>query len=242
MSNKQVENTPSGSPVYRYEARSKSFEAAVDSPDIEKIEQHIEKHIGKIETVYHELVSDLVHIDVFFIKPTPQRNFITLITSGMSHRPMKAPPQAAKFQYAELLICLPPDWQLSDEALKDEKYYWPIRQLKMLARFPHEYDSWLWYGHTIPNGDPPRPFASNTKLTGIILAPPLLSPKEFFTLEINENKTVHFFNILPLHTDEMNTKLKKGSDDLFENLDKQGVNELLDINRPSVYKKSWWPF
>jgi len=241
MSNKQVEDTPSGSPIYRYEARSKPFEAAVDSPDIEKIEQHIEKHIGKIETVYHELASDLVHIDVFFIKPTPKRNFITLITSGMSHRPMKAPPQAEKFQYAELLICLPPDWQLSDEALKDEKNYWPIRQLKMLARFPHEYDSWLWYGHTIPNGDPPRPFASNTNLTGIIIAPPLLSPKDFFTLEINENKTIHFFSILPLHTNEMNTKLKKGSDDLFENLDKQGVNELLNINRPSVYKKSWWP-
>ncbi len=242
MSNKQVKNTPSGSTIYRYEGRSKPFEAAVDSPDIEKIEQHVEKHIGKIDTVYHELLSDLVHIDVFFIKPTPKRNFITLITSGMSHRPMKVPPQAEKFNYAELLICLPPEWNLNDEALKNEKYYWPIRQLKMLARFPHEYETWLWYGHTIPNGDPPRPFANNTNLTGIILAPPLLSPKDFFTLEINENKTIHFFSILPVHTDEMNTKLKKGSDDLFENFDKQGINELLNINRPSVYKKSWWPF
>jgi hypothetical protein len=238
MSNKQVENTPSGTPIYRHEARSKPIEAAVDSPDIEKIEQHIEKHIGKIETVYHELVSDLVHIDVFFIKPTPQRNFITLVTSGMSHRPMKAPPQAEKFQYAELLICLPPDWPLTDEALKDEKYYWPIRQLKMLARFPHEYDTWLWYGHTIPNGDPPQPFASNTELSGIIIAPPLLSPREFFTLKIEESKTIYFFSILPLHTDEMNTKLKKGSDDLFEHFDKNGVNELLNIHRPSVYKKA----
>lgn len=242
MSNKKVENTPSGSPIYRYEERTKPFEPALDSPDIEKIEEHVQKHIGEIETVYHELVSDLVHIDVFFIKPTPQRNFITLITSGMSYRPMKAPPQVANFQYAELLICLPPDWPLTEEALNDEKYYWPVRQLKMLARFPHEYDTWLWYGHTVPNGDPPQPFADNTKLSGIILAPPLLSSQDFFTLKIDENKTIHFFGVLPLHADEMSRKLQKGSEDLFEHLAKQGVNELLNIQRPSVYKKSWWPF
>jgi hypothetical protein len=242
MDNKKIESTPSGTPIYRYEPRSKPFEAAVDSPDIGKIEEHIEKHIGKIGSVYHELVSDLVHIDVFIIQPTPNRNFITLITSGMSDRPMEAPPEVKEFQYAELMICLPPDWPLHDEALKDEKNYWPIRQLKMLARFPHEHDTWLWYGHTIPNGNPQHAFASNTKLSGIIIAPPMLSPKEFFMLEIDETKTIYFFCILPLHKDEMNTKLRKGSDDLFEHFEKQGVNELLNTQRPSVYKKVWWPF
>ena len=242
MTNIKVEDTPSGSQIYRYEERAKPFEAALDSPDIEKIEEHIKRHIGDIETVYHELLSDLVHVDVFFIKPTLNRNFISLITSGMSHRPMKAPPQVATYQYAELMICLPPDWPLSNEALKEERYYWPIRQLKMLARFPHEYDTWLWYGHTMPNGDPPQPFAENTKLSGIILAPPKLSPQDFFTLKIDDNKTIYFFSVLPVHTEEMNMKLKKGSEDLFEHFDKHGVNELLNIQRPSVYKKLWWPF
>lgn len=242
MSNKQTDNTPSGTPIYRYEPRSKPFESPVDTPHLQEIEQHIEKHLGKIDSVYHELISDLVHIDVFVIKPTPERNFITLITSGMSHRPMQAPPEVAEYQYAELLICLPPDWPLNEAALKDEKHYWPIRQLKMLARFPHEYDTWLWYGHTIPNGDPPKPFAANTKLTGVILAPPTLAPEEFFTLTINEQKTIYFFSLVPLHTNEMETKLQKGSDDLFEHLDQHGVTEVLNIQRPSVYKKGWWPF
>jgi hypothetical protein len=238
----EADKTPAGDPIFRHKARSKPFEPAFDSPDGVKIEQHIEKHIGKIETVYHELVSDLVHVDVFFIKPTPQKNHITLVTSGMSSRAMKAPPQAEKWQYAELLICLPPDWPLNDEALEDERKYWPIRQLKMLARLPHEYDTWLWYGHTIPNGNPAQPFASNTKLSGIILALPTLLPKEFITLEIDEHKTIVFFSILPIHADETNMKLKKGADALFEQFDKHGVNELLDIQRPSVIKKSWWPF
>jgi len=151
MSKRSLERSTSGSPIYRYGPRTKPFEVAIDNPDMERIQQHIEKHIGEVAMVYHELISDLVHIDIFWIKPTPNRNFHTLITGGMSARPMKAPPQAKEFQYAELLVCLPPEWSLDEEAFKDERYYWPIRQLKMLARFPHEYDTWLWYGQYTEN-------------------------------------------------------------------------------------------
>ena len=36
---------------------------------------------------------------------------------------------------------------------KDLPYerFWPIQMLKFLARFPHEYKTWLGWGHTIPN-------------------------------------------------------------------------------------------
>jgi hypothetical protein len=242
MADKRVEKSPSGSPIYRYEQRTKPFEPAFAGPDIKKIEQHFHKHIGKIEMVFHELVSDLVHVDVFWVKPTPQRNFHTLITSGMSDHPMKTPPQAEQCKYAELLICLPPQWPLSDEAMKDENNYWPIRALKMLARLPHAYDTWLWYAHTIPNGDPPKPFARNTNLSGIIIELPILAPKDFFKLEITPEKTIYFFSILPIYTEEMNFKLHKGADALFERFDQQGINELLDVQRPNVCKKSPWPF
>lgn len=74
---------------------------------MEKIQQHVERFIGKVDMVYHEIISDFVHLDIFLVNPTPERNFFTLVTSGMSQRPMKAPPGAEKFQYAELMICLP---------------------------------------------------------------------------------------------------------------------------------------
>ncbi|WP_322509435.1 suppressor of fused domain protein [Anaerolinea sp.] len=239
---RKIESTPSGTPIYRYEPRSKPAERLVDYPDMEKIQQHVERFIGKVDMVYHEIISDLVHLDIFLVNPTPERNFFTLVTSGMSQRPMKAPPGAEKFQYAELMICLPSYWLLTDEALQDETFYWPIRQLKTLARFPHEYDTWLWYGHTIANGEPARPFARNTKFSGIILGLPVLSPQDSWTLEITENKTVFFLSVIPLYRDEMEMKLKKGSEDLFERFDQQGVNELLNLKRPSVYKKRWWIF
>src|SRR5574340_475600 len=242
MAIKKSEISPSGSPIFRYEKRTKPFEVAVAPPDIEEIENHIEKYFGKIESVFHELVSDLVHIDVFYIKPTPDRNFITLITGGMSYRPMKTPPGAEEFQFAELMICLPPDWPLRMEDLKHERNYWPIRQLKTLARFPHEYDTWIWYGHTIPNGNPPRRFASNTKLSGIMLVPPMSAPEGFFTLNTSTTqKTIFFFNLMPLHTAEMDFKLSSGLESLFDRLDEQKVSDVVDINRPcAVHKKRRW--
>jgi hypothetical protein len=68
---------------------------------------------------------------------------------------------------------LPPDWRISEEAFQDESWYWPVRQLKMLARLPHKYRTWLWLGHTVPNDDPPEPFAPSTELCCSLLTLPL---------------------------------------------------------------------
>jgi hypothetical protein len=239
MPDRKTTTSPSGNPIYRYEERSKPLEPAFESPDIEQLEQHIEKYIGSIDNVYHEFISDIVHVDVFAVKPTPARNHYTLITSGLSHRPMKTPPDCEPYAYAELMICLPPDWSLTDEAFKAEENYWPIRQLKILARFPHQYDAWIWYAHTISNGDPPQPFANNTKLSGIILIPPLFVPPEFNGLKIDENKTIYFLELLPLYTEEMNFKLKEGAEALFDRMDEIGVTSVVDIQRPNACKKSF---
>lgn len=238
MKERDTEISPAGDPIYRYEESNKDFEPADDMPHIEELERHIEKYFGKPETVYHELTSHLVHIDVHFIRPTKERNYNILITSGMSYRPMQPPEQAADCEFAELLICLPPDWPLGQDSFEDENNYWPIRELKFLARFPHEYDTWLWGGHTMPNGDPAQPFADNMNLSGIILAPPLRFSEEAFRLEIDANKTIHFFSVIPLYIEEMDLKLQKGSDELFERFDKYGIDELVDIKRRNVGRKS----
>src|ERR1044072_886079 len=150
--------------IYRYGLQVGNAELPKgSSADCAAISKHIEAHWGKVETVFHELCSDYVHVDVHYVKATKERPFHTLITSGMSDRPMRAPDGAEDFRYSELVISLPPEWPLDEESFKDEKNWWPIRWLKKLARFPHEYDTWFTWGHTIPNDDPPVPFAENTK-------------------------------------------------------------------------------
>jgi Suppressor of fused protein (SUFU) len=241
----EAEYSESGVRIYRYEAREKPFQAASGEPEtLQAIEDHIEKHVGKIEAVVHELASDLVHIDVHLVEPTEERRFYTLITSGMSDLPMTVPDGAEDFRFAELLICLPADWDMPKvhDTMTDEENWWPIGWLKYLARFPHEYDTWLGEGHTIPNGDPPQPFAGNTQLCCALLTPPLLFDDEFRSLKINESKAINFYALLPIYKEEMEFKLKRGGEQLYERFDQESINELLDINRKNVCHKRYGIF
>jgi hypothetical protein len=77
----------------------------------------------------------------------------------MSYLPMNTPDGIKDHQYAELMVCLPPSLPISDEAFKDANHYWPIRWMKMLARFPNDYNTWLGMGHTLPSGDPVTPLS-----------------------------------------------------------------------------------
>ncbi len=229
-----MEYSESGQPVYRHKDRKREFEFAIgDSENIERISDHIEEFVGPVATVFHELLSDLVHIDVHIVEPSPERNYYTLVTSGMSDRPMHAPEGAEELRYAELLIALPPDWPMGQEDWKKPDNYWPVWLLKFLARFPHEYETWLWGMHTVPNGDPPEPYSGNTELCAAMLLPPIRTEEGFRELRIDDDKTIHFFAIVPLHQDELELKLKEGAEALFDGFDEHRVSELLDPSRPS---------
>ena len=241
-----VDTTGHGDPVYRYTERPTQFELAIgDSENIEQISKHIERHCGPVDGVMHELVSDLVHIDIHTVKPTQERPYHTLITSGMSDRPMitpqGAPEEVARCQFAELMLCLPPQWPLDQESWKNPRHYWPIYLLKMLARFPHEFQTWLWWGHTMPNGDPAEAYADNTRLCCALLLSPLRFDREFSQLEVSPEKTIHFLSIVPLYQEEIDFKLNKGAEALCELFDKHQVTELLDVKRVNVcQKRGWW--
>jgi hypothetical protein len=240
-----MEKSQSGAPIYRHKNLDRDFDFAVgDSENIDRITRHIEDHIGPVATVFHEVISDLVHVDIHIVAPRPERNCYTLVTSGMSDRAMQTPGEFAAFRYCELMLSLPPDWPMSQEAWKDEANYWPIRLLKFLARFPHEYRTWLWCMHTLPNGNPPRPFASNTAMNGVILLPPVTLPQAFHELVIDAEKTIHFHGVVPLHPDEMDLKLKEGAEALFDGFEKHDVSEILNPARASVIpkKRSWFRF
>lgn len=89
------EYSESGSPIHRYDDSENDKPGwtppDMDDSSIEAISDHIEKHIGPIDNVWHELISDLVHLDVHQVAPTPDRPWWTLATSGMSDIPMSVP-------------------------------------------------------------------------------------------------------------------------------------------------------
>ncbi|MDH5507882.1 MAG: suppressor of fused domain protein [Anaerolineae bacterium] len=241
MAKIKVEQSSSGNPVYRYAPVEQDLGfVAQDGEAIERIEAHIAKYLGKPATVYHEMVSEQVHIDVHVIAPRAGKDYYTLVTTGMSDKPMHTPAGAEQFRYAELLICLPPDWVLTGPGAEHESNYWPVRWLKTLARFPHQYESWLGPYHTLPNDDPPQRYAPNTKLCCALLSWPQLCEPAFSSLEINSDKRVHFYSFIPIYKEEIKMKLNQGSEVLFEHLAAAGVSELLDPQRPNVAKRGWF--
>jgi hypothetical protein len=231
------EQNPKFGPTYRH-GDPKPFELALgETGNIEAITQHIKKWIGEPTNVFHEIISDKVHIDIHTVSPSERFPWYTLVTSGMSDRLMRAPEAHPDWAYAELFLCLPPDWKMTEADWKSETHYWPIRALKYLARFPHQYDTWLWYGHTIPNGDPPQPINQSTRLSSFVLLMPHCVPAEFHELKVNESKTIRFFAIVPLYAEELDWKLRSGCEVVEQALVKAGHSELLNISRTSVGAK-----
>lgn len=244
------EYSESGNPIYRYEPdKAKKFQPAVgNDSNIEAISNHIEKHVGTIESVFHELISDQVHIDIHWVKPSSKFPFHVLVTSGMSDQPMITPEEANDFRYSELCLLLPAYWKIGVENYKeifsDEDNYWPLRWLKIIARFPHEYNTWVSYGHTIPNGEDAAPFAENTKMGCMMLLPSISLPEEFSELRINEDKKINFYCLYPLYKEEMNYKLSKGSDALLNKFEKNAISDVIYPDRLNTCGRKglfgWW--
>lgn len=232
----------SGQPIYRYTEAPPGPEPVQGEICLEEISAHIETHLGPIQSVFHEIVSDLVHIDVHWIPPNEHNPFHRLVTSGMSDLPMQVPEGAQSSAYLELMVTLPSGWRVGQKAFEDENWYWPVRLLKTMARFPHKYRTWFAYGHSMPHGDPAAPYASDTQLCGALLLPSVTVPDEFATLRIDAEKEIDFLAIVPLYRDEMELKLRNGCDALLEKFDRNGISDLINTRRKNVAKKRFGLF
>ncbi|MCU0694504.1 MAG: suppressor of fused domain protein, partial [Polyangiaceae bacterium] len=91
--------------------------------------------------------------------------------------------------------------------------------------------SWLGFGHTVPNGEPPVPFADNTKLCCALLLPPVRVPSDFYDLRLEDGRAINIYAVVPIYAEELQLKLTRGVGDLLDRFDREGVNELLDRGR-----------
>jgi Suppressor of fused protein (SUFU) len=162
--------------ILRHTEERPATPATEDWELVEAVSAHAERHIGPVESVYHQLVSPWIYVDVHAIAPSEDRPWRTLVTSGMAQRPM------SDGRFAELVMVVAPHWPVPDTPGFDETARWPFRLLQDLAELPHRFGTTLGTGHTVPNGDPPAPYAPGTALCGVLLFPPVLQPDGFDTL------------------------------------------------------------
>ena len=199
--------------------------------EMSAIEQHIKNTFGEFENVFHELVSPDIHVDICVIPPSEERDYYTLVTMGMGAHRMNVPEELAeyKLERAELAIALPKDWKLDEESMKDERWYWPVGLLKVLARLPISGDTWLGWGHTM---DKQSPFAEGTKLCAAILTGPQGVGEGGEVCTLPSGEEVNFYQVIPLYRNEMEYKMEHDVDALLEKM--AGISFVVNPTRQNA--------
>ena len=233
----QIFLNPDGTKADAFWSSRKNSEPEVYSEDeMSAIEQHIQSTFGAFDQVLHELDSPDIHVDICVVPPSERRNYYTLVTMGMGAHRMNVPEELAeyKLERAELAIALPPDWKLDKDSMQEQRWYWPVGLLKVLARLPISNDTWLGFGHTM---EKQSPFAEDTELCAAILTGPqdmdLDTCGEVCILPGGEE--VNFYQVLPLYREEMEYKLEHDADALLERL--AAVSFVVCPDRPSCLEE-----
>jgi Suppressor of fused protein (SUFU) len=204
-----------------------------------RIRAHVERELGPLKHVFQASTSS-APIDVLHVPSSDERPVHTLITSGMSDEPMHTDLTSDSPQYLEVMMTLPRQWRL-DGISEQDPAYWPVRTLMTLGRLPRESGTALKWGDVVPNGEPPTPYASDTKLCAVIFAPSLLVPKEFYTLSSGERQ-VEFYAAIPLYEEEVALHREQGMKHLLTTLIDHNINDLVEIKRRNVARKRFGIF
>lgn len=209
--------------------------------ELDIIESHIEKRFGKYKKVFHEIESPDIHCDIAIIEPRRKHPYYTLVTFGAGAHRMNVPETLEnrdRLLRAEYIINLPPYWKLDEADLKDEVWYWPIRGLKEMARYPAGNDTWLGHGHSMCGYGEGESFAPRVPFTAWMLTWPFAFGKKSLWRELPNGEEVNFYQLHPLYTAELEYKKKNGTDmllDCFEEWEDDFLS-CVSVTRPIVCK------
>ena len=196
-----------------------------------------EKYLGKISKYYNEselqkkiydgkirIISDLDDFDIAVIMPDENRDYITLATLGMSSIAMAETDEGEKF--AELIMKLPSDFDVSEEGLTNMENNWPFRMMIKTAHLAHMYEGqYIDESVVIPSGNPNDAvlyFVEDSKLSSVMLC----KSEDIKPLKVDDTMTIDFFPLIPITEGEGELVSKIGSEGLKEKLPKGEVTDL----------------
>lgn len=179
------ERAPDGTEIIRHENFETKLGVAKETAGFAQARRAVyERLFGKPLSVSHELLPLVPHIDVYIFKRSQGNNEVySLVTGGMSDLEMTLPRGADKNipRRVELIFyCSEP---------RDEY----IATLRWVAHFPHDSKSWLGYGHTMPNGNPPAPFWGSTELDTLFFMRPIVKKDRTLPSELSLAVTPFIF-------------------------------------------------
>lgn len=202
---------------------------------VEIVDNHLDHFFDENEdiVVFDEIESEIIHRDIFFIKANQDRPYHILLSCGMSALPMNVPKDTESSEYVEIMILLPKEWNLEYDSFSDEKNYWPIRIMKEIMMSPHENKTWFGFGHTFGYEEDDE-FAEGVGFNSVMLAHSMELSDDFTQIQLENEKVVDIYTLIPLYKEELEFKKKNGAYALLEHFDKFGIEEIVKIGRKNV--------
>lgn len=238
-----AEERKNGDTVYEYATpkdRTERRPAAV-TPYEHELCRHMEGLFPhRVTRVYRETNPEFLNVNVFVMQAPTRKDFHVLYTTGMSALPMKLPqellPKYKDLERAELLLFLPAEWDIltgyETDAEVPDALWWPVRLMKYLARFPHEFETWLGFGHTLPNTAEYVPYDESTELCGVILG---ALQENISMLRAEDGTQINLYCMIPLYREEMEYERTAGTEALLQRLSAlNGYGMIVFPDRPNV--------
>jgi hypothetical protein len=202
----------------------------------DEIRSHVEQHIGPVHQILDGDPAEAAPVRIMYVAPHEMRPVHTLITLGISAQAMSVPSEKEAPRFIELMANLPKQWQFDPESLKQDRWAWPLRLLTSLAQRAHTKGEWLAWGQTIPNGEPPQPYARTTKQCATLIVPSLLVPTAFYQL-VTPTRAIEFYGVVPLYREEWQFGRDQGVESLMNLLIDRDVNDVVEPKRRNATKK-----
>lgn len=143
----------------------------------------------------------------------------TMVTSGMSDRPMAVPPGTSEFSRAELI------WYTRSSS----RQY--AVMLCWLAEFPFIDSTWIGHGHTVRWYEP---LFEGSALHHYWIIPPLVRQHRGMAEKVRiGGDPVHLWWVVPITQAELDLKIREGSEALLDVFDRCRHPLVLDESRKS---------
>ncbi len=172
--------------------RNDSAQTCYTAEERRIVERYIGDAFGPIARTFWDGTDDDMRIDVAVTEPDEERDFYTLTTIGMGARRMDVPEELAERNraFAELCVCLPPDWDVMNDA-------WPFHMLQQTARIPFSKHDHLGVGNAYHG-----PMMRDSGFAANFIVPAATRNGTSTRLMMPNGRIVNFYLLIPVYEEE----------------------------------------
>lgn len=181
-------------------------------------EEAYELAFGVQAEIFHSTDRKTPHIDLYLFPPAGERDFVAVMTGGMSDLPMTVPDGRDSDSHVELLMGM------------GQHQHWATNLLKLVAEYPFDQGTFYDVHHTVPFGGE---LGDGSSLAAFLFVRPRFLPEALGRFEF-EGKRIRFLQAVAITTAEHQFAVAEGSEKLEALLEEHGFLVTRDPNRPSV--------